>query len=408
MNIKDKDTLHECTSCQMCAAVCPKDAISIDLNEDGFYRPVLDTEKCVDCGICRSICYKYDSQIGDFCQEKLSATMLYGAFANDREVISNTTSGGVADLLARQLINKGYKCVGVVYDSESDTAVHRVASSVEETIGFRGSKYIQSYTFSAFKKIVKECKTEKYAVFGTPCQVYAIDRFLNKRKVRNDHILIDLYCHGCPSMNIWKKYIKNVKMKISKDVVDGVNFRSKIKGWGNFYVEVEVDGKPVFYSDNRNNEFFDLFFSDQVLNEACNDCLLRSTLAYTDIRLGDFWGKQYVMNNRGVSAVSIVTEKAKELFDDISNHLTFKIERYENFLPWQSWGKVYKPNKELRIKLLEQLRTENVTLRESIDTIYQYQGKVEKLIKYGKFIVHEMPIQVEKCIRWIFYKLLNN
>ena len=190
--------------------------------------------------------------------------------------------------------------------------------------------------------------------------------------------------------------------------MDSVNFRSKVKGWGNFYVEVEVDGKPVFYSDNRNNEFFDLFFSDQVLNEACNDCLLRSTLAYTDIRLGDFWGKQYVMNNRGVSAVSIVTEKAKELFDNISNHLTFKIERYENFLPWQSWGKVYKPNKELRIKLLEQLRTENVTLRESIDTIYQYQGKVEKLIKYGKFIVHEMPIQVEKCIRWIFYKLLNN
>ena len=39
-------------------------------------------------------------------------------------------------------------------------------------------------------------------------------------------------------------------------------FRSKIKGWGNFYVEVVLDGRSVFYSDNKNNDFFDIFFSD--------------------------------------------------------------------------------------------------------------------------------------------------
>lgn len=57
MNIQDKDTLHECTSCQMCAVVCPKKAIGIHLNQDGFYRPVIDGEKCVDCGICKSVCH---------------------------------------------------------------------------------------------------------------------------------------------------------------------------------------------------------------------------------------------------------------------------------------------------------------------------------------------------------------
>lgn len=49
MNINDKSALRKCTSCQMCAAVCAKNAIEIRLNEDGFYRPYLDEDKCVDC-----------------------------------------------------------------------------------------------------------------------------------------------------------------------------------------------------------------------------------------------------------------------------------------------------------------------------------------------------------------------
>ena len=32
MNITDKSAIRECTNCQMCAAVCPKDVIKIHLN----------------------------------------------------------------------------------------------------------------------------------------------------------------------------------------------------------------------------------------------------------------------------------------------------------------------------------------------------------------------------------------
>lgn len=75
-------------------------------------------------------------------------------------------------------------------------------------------------------------------------------------------MLIDLYCHGCPSMNVWKKFIKDVKIKTRQSKIDYVNFRSKIKGWGSFYVVVVVvDGKPIYYSsDDKNNDFYDLFF----------------------------------------------------------------------------------------------------------------------------------------------------
>lgn len=42
-------------------------------------------------------------------------------------------------------------------------------------------------------------------------------------------------------MNIWKKYVKDVKVMISQEKIDNANFRSKVKGWVNFYIV--VDGK---------------------------------------------------------------------------------------------------------------------------------------------------------------------
>lgn len=173
---------------------------------------------------------------------------MYGGFVKDSELLSKTTSGGIADLLAHQLVKDGYKCVGVVYDSENDKAKDIIASHENELKDFKGSKYIQSYTFSAFKEIVKTCKTEKYAIFGTPCHIYALDRYLKLKKVRDNFVLIDLYCHGCPSMNVWKKFIKEVKIKTRQTQIDYANFKSKIKGWGNYTIELKSESKPIYYS----------------------------------------------------------------------------------------------------------------------------------------------------------------
>ena len=173
MNIQDKDTLHECTSCQMCAAVCPKQAISIHLNQDGFYRPIIDLDKCVDCGICKSICYKY-ADIPEY--KDVDKLINYAASAKNDEVVSSSSSGGIGDVLCEQLINEGFLCIGVTYDIKSNIAVNKIAKTREDSLSFRGSKYIQSYTFNAFKQIVDTHLNDKVAVFGTPCHIFAIDK----------------------------------------------------------------------------------------------------------------------------------------------------------------------------------------------------------------------------------------
>ena len=56
MNIIDNSAIRPCTSCQVCSAVCNSMAIDIRLNEDGFYRPYVDADKCTGCGLCVKNC----------------------------------------------------------------------------------------------------------------------------------------------------------------------------------------------------------------------------------------------------------------------------------------------------------------------------------------------------------------
>lgn len=405
MNIANNNTLHECTSCQMCSAVCPTSAISIIVDNEGFYRPIVDTKKCIDCSLCTSVCYKYDNNILD--TEPLNDKTIYGAKALDSSVVEETTSGGIADILARKLIDLGYKCIGVYYDTDNAIAYHKIAVNKEETVGYRGSKYIQSYTYTAFKQLVTDYKKDKFAVFGLPCQIYAIHRFLEKRKCRENHILIDLYCHGTPSLHIWQKYNTEIIQSIKQNNFDKVDFRSKIKGWGNFYVVAVVNGIKVFISNKKKNEFYTLFFSDTALNESCYNCKLRSTLRYTDIRLGDFWGKTYVGNHQGISAVSIATDRGKTLFNHIKEDISYKEHLYSDFLPYQSYGKIYPINNKLRSNILNQLQDKDIRLKDVIRTIYQNQTLKQRIKRHLKNIVTMMPTGMISFLKKLYYNSKN-
>ena len=401
MNILDKSAKRECTSCQLCATMCARDAIKIILNDDGFYRPVVDADKCTDCGLCAKICYRFDEELKITTPEQLANTQLYSAWSNNDELVRNTTSGGIGDLLAHELLSQGYKVVGCVYNDEKVRAEHRIATTEEKLIPFRGSKYIQSYNVDAFKEVVKNCKKEKYAVFGTPCQIYALSRIAEIKKVRDQFVFVDLYCHGCPSLHVWTKYHDYIKKTKKLDHFDHVEFRSKVAGWGTFYVvAVVVDGKLVFKSKKNLSGFYELFFCDQVLNDACAGCLLRGTLAYTDIRIGDFWGKKYLKNTRGVSGVSVVTDRGIKLFNKVmKNDITATLCDYKDFLPYQSYGKFYHPRPAARLAILKSLKDNNKDVWDAVRVLHATQPFKARLTRYAKNILALFPITVTNAIK---------
>ncbi len=129
MNINSHPVINECTSCQMCAAVCSRNAIAIRLNEDGFYRPYVDENICTDCGLCTLVCYKYDNDIKVTSSEDVEKIDVYSAQHVSDTLLEKVTSGGVADVLAKELIDQGFVCVGVTYNEDNHRAEHIMASA---------------------------------------------------------------------------------------------------------------------------------------------------------------------------------------------------------------------------------------------------------------------------------------
>ena len=47
---------EECCGCSACFAVCPKHAIAMVNDEDGFDYPEIDGRKCIRCHLCLKVC----------------------------------------------------------------------------------------------------------------------------------------------------------------------------------------------------------------------------------------------------------------------------------------------------------------------------------------------------------------
>ena len=53
IEIKNK---YSCCGCEACVQVCPKHCISFDEDKKGFRYPNVETNKCIDCGLCEKVC----------------------------------------------------------------------------------------------------------------------------------------------------------------------------------------------------------------------------------------------------------------------------------------------------------------------------------------------------------------
>lgn len=47
---------EECCGCTACYSICPKKAIAMEPDEEGFDYPVIDVEKCIKCYQCLKVC----------------------------------------------------------------------------------------------------------------------------------------------------------------------------------------------------------------------------------------------------------------------------------------------------------------------------------------------------------------
>lgn len=324
----------KCCGCSACKIVCPKNAISISINDDGFYSANVDEDKCVNCGLCCEVCLR--NGVND--AGLITDGTVVAAQTKDKEVLKQCSSGGVAAEFTSYALNQHYRVAGCIYDYESEKAKIIVTDKFEDTLHMRGSKYLQSDCSNAYAEIVRDAtqdKEQKFLVFGTPCQIYGLCSVIEKYKIRDQFVLVDLFCHGVPSYLVWKKYLFSLQKAIGKGHVHKVAFRDKRIGWHNFVMSIEgANGK---YQENSEGDlFFKAFFDNVFFSKACYDCPVRRMYSKADIRLGDFWGKRYQDNEEGISAVLVLSQKGEEFLNSVQNLQKFGDAAVEEVLSGQS------------------------------------------------------------------------
>lgn len=303
-----------CYGCGVCAAACPHHAIKIQQSTEGFWVPIVNIGICVDCKICDKICAYTDGHcLLPNGKEEVKA---YAIVNNNEEIRRISTSGGAGFAIGTYLLQQGYLLVGVRYDSEKNIACHFVTDNLKDFKQTLNSKYIPSYTVEGFSGLMDG---QKYAVFGTPCQIDSLRRWARLRKREDNFFFVDLFCHGVPSYLHWNAYLR-YHLKAGEKLITPI-FRDKRNGWHAYTMSLQTDKRFISTPLQKNDFFQNIFLGNFSLNKTCYTCKYRGVNSAADIRMGDLWGGKYASNEEGITGVLALTAKGKEVIVDISRNL---------------------------------------------------------------------------------------
>ncbi len=306
-----------CTGCGACVSICPKQAITMRADGEGFLYPVVDGEKCVECSLCEKRC-----PAGKDVPEKHAKIL--GAQAEDAELRKVSSSGGVFTLLARDTLAKGGVVFGAAFD-ENLRVEHVGALDETELAGMRGSKYVQSDATDAIQNAVSLLGRDIPVLFsGAPCQINGLLAALGRQKT--DKLLtVDFVCHGVPSPGVFASYIRELE-KAHGCRATGYAFRDKRLGWKNFSAVATFEDGTEHTGTQVDEPFLYGFLQNLYLRPACHVCTqLRGERHPADITIADLWGAEKLCpekdDDTGLSLVMANTQKGRQALEALGAKL---------------------------------------------------------------------------------------
>ena len=262
-------------------------------DKEGFLYPIIDSVKCIDCGLCEKVCPVLHPLKNE------AEPLVYAAINNDESIRMQSSSGGIFTLLAEYVIENGGVVFGACFDRDWNV-VHDYTETKEGLVRFRGSKYVQSNVGNSFSQVKIFLDAGREVLFsGTPCQVAGLKNYL--RKPYPNLLTIDLVCHGVPSPDVWRKYLqetvcKAYRIKKNKsavnicDYISDIKFRAKDKGWKKYSFKIEYKDGRIEINPFYENPYMNIFLSNLSLRPSCYVCPAKLNNVQSDITLADFWG----------------------------------------------------------------------------------------------------------------------
>ena len=368
-HILEKHSL--CCGCGACASVCPANAISIGRNTNGFFRACVDEASCIHCGICNEVC---PFQGSNYSKDLFEAS-LYSYKDHEKDVLLHTSSGGLGYRLGTYFHDQGYAVVGCKYDIENQMARHDIVyphDNIEKLKEFNGSKYLQSEFASALKEVMSI--ELPIAIFGTPCQIAGARKLL---KNKSNIIYVDLICHGIPSYESYRKYLKYLSHNKGFDVENlSINFRYKKKGWHTKYQRISGDKKTLIMSE-KHDPYMRIFNHSICYGKCCYECRWRLSSA-ADIRLGDYWGRRFRKDETGVSMTVAVTDVGCCVLRKAGINGNLIRESFDDYLNSQLTRNIHQPI--FWEQVIEMLKDEESTIEEVVKNYVKPFERRERVV----------------------------
>ena len=322
-----------CCNCTACMNICPKQAITIKPDENGFSFPEIDRDLCIECGLCNKVCAFQNVPITG--NEPIST---YVAINKNSEVLLSSASGGIFGALASLVLEKNGVVFGCAYNNDMEPE-HIYVDNLQDIKKLQGSKYVQSNINTTYTEAKKYLKNDRWVLFtGTPCQIAGLKSFLGKDY--GNLITVDIICHGVPSADFFRGYIQYLEDKLRGKVTD-FKFRDKSNGWG-------LRGKVVYKKQGKvlqksilpiDSYYYSYFLKGDIYRENCYECKYACGSREGDFTMGDYWGVEKahpeIETKKGVSVLLVNSKKGTTLIDELRKYLdltesTFEQARVQN------------------------------------------------------------------------------
>ncbi|MBQ3765658.1 MAG: Coenzyme F420 hydrogenase/dehydrogenase, beta subunit C-terminal domain [Bacteroidales bacterium] len=285
----------QCCGCSACADACSRKAIRMVPDGMGFPYPAVDRDRCVECGICESICAFHP----------VTAPAGRAFAVRFPDYLDRSQSGGLGYALMRKAVREGMVVYGAAMGDDF-VVRHRRVTTEGGLEPLRLSKYVQSDLTGIPGQVLEDLKAGKKVLFtGTPCQCAGIGALAGSH--RDALLLVDITCHGVPGPYVWRDYLKYME-KREGERLTGALFRDPAQGWHGSREKLCFGSRSVL-----NEDYSYLYFRCFMMRPSCLACPFASLSRPSDLTMADCWGVEKALpgfadDNRGCSLMLVNTD----------------------------------------------------------------------------------------------------
>lgn len=406
INITDK---KECCGCNACGDICPTQAIKFPIDNEGFWYPQVELDKCINCGLCEKVCpMLHTDTLQTYGQHE---PKVYGGYHKNITIRFDSTSGGAFSALANSMYKQGGYVSGAVFNEDWSVSNY-ISNNKRDLSRLRSSKYVESNAEGLYKKIKQLLLSgEKVLACGSPCQMAALRTFLGKDY--ENLIIIDFLCRATNSPKAYRRYLDYLEEIYGGKIVY-IKAKNKEHGWRSLARKVVFDNGKTYYGEGHEDPYRRGYHLNYFERPCCYDCKFKGLPRIADISLADFWGIENVDKsldgNIGTSMILINTDKGQKFFDNVKSKMILK-----EFDPQVAFSGNYKVimgdccsepqgyDREQMFADMDIMRFDKLA-----DKYFPYKSYLEqhpfkfiikKILRWGYHTITD-PIQFVRNVRW--------